>query len=250
MKRNTIKMFLGLFCAMLLALPVYAGNLNLSVAASLKDVMTELTDVYAKENPGVNFRNNFASSGALARQIESGAPADLYFSANVKWMEFLKEKKLIDAGSVKIMAYNLIVFVGKPDPDVKRIQDVVKLERISIGSPMSVPAGEYAMQAIQKAGIAGQLAKKLVMAKDVRTCLLYADKGEVSGSFVYKTDAEEMAKNVKILFVVPQELYPRVTYPMALTVAGSRNAEATGFFKFMQSDKAKTILVKHGFSIK
>lgn len=250
MNRNIIKAVLFIIiCIILMTLPAFAGGLNLSIAASLKDVMTELTDVYAKENPGVSFRNNFASSGALAKQIASGAPADLYFSANVKWMDFLTEKKHINAGSVNIMAYNLIVFVGRPGLDVKSVQDVVKLERISIGSPMSVPAGEYAMQAIQKAGIEKQLENKLVMAKDVRACLLYADRGEVNGSFVYKTDAEAMAKNVKILFIVPQNLYPRVTYPMGMTITGSRNAEAAGFFRFMKSGKAKTILVKHGFSI-
>ena len=76
---------------------------------------------------------------------------------------------------------------------------------------------------------------------------LYADRGEVDGAFVYKTDAEEMAKNVKVLFIVPQELYPRVTYPVGLTVAGIKKAEAAAFFKFLQSPEAKVVLTKHGF---
>ena len=124
---------------------------------------------------------------------------------------------------------------------------MVKLNKIAIGSPKSVPAGEYAMQAFKKAGLEKQLESKLVMARDVRECLLYADRGEVDGAFVYKTDAEQMARNVKVLFVVPQEHYPRVTYPMGLTVAGCKKAEAAAFFKFLQSAEAKAVLTKHGF---
>ena len=143
----------------------------------------------------------------------------------------------------------MLVFVGKPELKVTRLQDVVKLEKIAIGSPKSVPAGDYAMQAFKKAGIDKQLENKLVMAKDVRECLLYADRGEVDGAFVYKTDAEQMAKNVKILFTVPQDLYPRVTYPVALTIAGSKKAEAAAFFKFLQTSEAKAVLAKYGFVV-
>jgi molybdate transport system substrate-binding protein len=85
------------------------------------------------------------------------------------------------------------------------------------------------------------------MARDVRECLLYAERGEVDGAFVYKTDALQMAKNAKILFTVPQELYARVTYPMALTVTGSKKAEAAAFVKFLQTNEAKSILAKYGF---
>jgi molybdate transport system substrate-binding protein len=88
------------------------------------------------------------------------------------------------------------------------------------------------------------------MARDVRECLLYAERGEVDGAFVYKTDVEEIAKSVKILFVVPQEFYSKVTYPVGLTVTGSKKAEAMAFFRFLQSDEAKAVLVKHGFPVK
>ena len=250
MKKNFVKLLLSIFCAVLFAIPVFAGDVNLSAAMSLKDVMAELTSTFSKNNPGINFQTNLGSSGALAKQLASGAPADMYFSANIKWMNFLNEKKLVDNKYNSIMAYNTLVFVGKPDLTVKKIQDVVKLNKISIGSPSSVPAGDYADKALVEAGIKDKLTNKLVMAKDVRTCLLYADKGEVDGAFVYRTDAEEMAKNVKILFVVPQKLYPRITYPMAITVSGSKNSEAIAFYNFLKTKEAQGILVKHGFSIK
>ncbi len=250
MKKSVIRSFLALSLVLLLAVSAMAADINLSVAASLKEVATELSDSFAKGNAGVRFQNNFGASGALAKQIENGAPADIFFSANLEWMDYLKEKKLIDEKSISTFAYNVLVFVGKPGLKMANLQDVVKLEKIAIGSPKSVPAGDYAMQAFKKAGVDKQLENKLVMAKDVRECLLYADRGEVDGAFVYKTDAEEMAKNVKILFIVPQDLYPRVTYPMALTSAGSKKAEATAFFKFLQSDEARAVLAKHGFPVK
>jgi molybdate transport system substrate-binding protein len=127
------------------------------------------------------------------------------------------------------------------------MQDLIKLERIAIGSPKSVPAGEYATEAFKKSGIEKQLEKKLVMAKDVRECLMYAERGEVDGAFVYKTDALQ-AKQARILFTVPQELYPRVTYPMALTVAGAKNKDAGAFFAYLHGDEAKAVLAKYGFA--
>jgi molybdate transport system substrate-binding protein len=250
MKNVTIKMLLCVFCLALLAAPAMAGEINLSAAASLRDVMNELSDTFAKDNPGVTFLKNFGGSGSVAKQIENGAPADLFLSANLKWMDHLKEKKAVDEKSISTLAYNVIVFVGKPELKIKSLQDLAKLNKIAIGSPKSVPAGQYAAEALKKAGIDKELEKKLVMAKDVRECLMYADRGEVDGAFVYKTDAEQLAKNVKILFTVPQELYSRVTYPMALTIAGSKNTEAVAFFRFLQSDEAKGVLARYGFVVR
>jgi len=250
MKKSVIGPFLALSLVLLFAGSAIAAGINLSVAASLREVVTELSDTFAKSHAGVTFQNNFGASGVLAKQIESGAPADIFFSANLEWMDYLKERKLLDEKSISTFAHNVLVFVGKPESKVTRLEDVIKLEKIAIGSPKSVPAGEYAMQAFNKAGIDKQLENKLVMARDVRECLLYADRGEVDGAFVYKTDAEEMAKNVKILFIVQQDLYPRVTYPMALTTGGSKKAEAIAFLKFLQSAEAKSVLAKHGFVVK
>ncbi len=129
--------------------------------------------------------------------------------------------------------------------------DLPKLQRIAIGSPKSVPAGQYAEEAMKKAGVYEQLAGagKLVMAQDVRQALVYADRGEVDGAFVYKTDAL-LAKEAAILFEVPQDLYAPVTYPMGLTVAGAQSAEARDFFDYLQSTAAKTVLEKYGFIVR
>jgi molybdate transport system substrate-binding protein len=233
-------------------LPIFAtaAEINLFVAASLKEVVNELADSYAKLNSGIIFKKNYGASGALAKQIENGAPADIFISANLEWMEYMKTRKLADDRSIATFAYNSLVFVGRPGVKATGLFDVARLDRIAIGSPKSVPAGEYAVETFRKAGIDKQLEKKLVMAKDVRECLLYADRGEVDGAFVYKTDALQVARSARILFTVPQEYYSRVTYPMALTAAGFQKAEAVGFYRFLESAEAKAALARHGFIVK
>jgi molybdate transport system substrate-binding protein len=247
---NRILSALVVIAACLLPITATAGDINLFVAASMREVVNELSSGYAKKNSGITFKSNYGGSGALAKQIENGAPSDIFISANLEWMDYLKNKNLTDDRSIATFAYNTLVFAGRPGIKAAGLTDVLKLGKIAIGSPKSVPAGEYATEAFKKAGIDKQLEKKLVMARDVRECLLYADRGEVDGAFVYRTDALQVAKNAKILFTVPQEYYSRVTYPMALTVAGSKKAEAVGFYRFLESAEAKAVLAKHGFVVK
>ncbi|NTV05664.1 MAG: molybdate ABC transporter substrate-binding protein, partial [Chlorobiaceae bacterium] len=193
------------FVLLTIAAPAMAGELNLSVAASLKEVINELSSSYSVKHPATVFIKNFGPSGTLAGQIENGAPVDLFIAANNQWMDYLKEKNLVDGANAKMFAYNSLVFAGTTTKKVASISDLLKLDKIAIGSPKSVPAGEYAMTAFTKAGVDKQLSGKLVMAKDVRECLMYAELGEVDGGFVYRTDAM-LAQKAKLLFVVPQKL--------------------------------------------
>ena len=238
--------FLSLLVLISSVTPALAGEVNLSVAASLKEVVNELSDRFTRQHPGIKLIKNHGASGALAKQIENGAPSDIFIAANLEWIEYLKNKKLIDTATIGVFTCNTLVFAGAPGK-ASSMQDLVKLDRIAIGAPKSVPAGEYATEAFRKAGIAKQLEKKLVMAKDVRECLMYAERDEVDGAFVYKTDAL-LARKAKILFSVPQELYSRVTYPMSLTVTGAKNNDAAAFFAYLHSDEAKSLLVRFGFS--
>lgn len=250
MKRGMIGGVLAVLITVLTASAALAGEVRLSVAASLREVIGELADGFARQHPGVSIQRNFGGSGTLAKQIENGAPADLFISANEEWLDYLKTRKLIDDSSIGTFAYNTLVFAGSGARRAGGMGDLVRLERIAIGSPKSVPAGEYAMEALRRAGIAGELQGKLVMAKDVREALLYAERGEVDGAFVYRTDAQLLGHRAKVLFVVPQALYPRVTYPMALTAAGGRNAEARAFLAYLGSAGAKNVLAKYGFALK
>jgi molybdate transport system substrate-binding protein len=246
--RKIVGLIFCTLCLFLFAVTAMAGNVNLSVAASMKDAINELADGFVKNDPGVKFLKNYGASGALAKQIENGAPADIFVSANLEWMDYLKKRNLVDTASITPFAGNTLVFAGA-EGKASSMQDLLKLEKIAIGSPKSVPAGEYAMAALVKAGIDKRLEKKLVMARDVRDCLMYAERGEVDGAFVYRTDAL-MARQAKVLFVVPRDLYPQIVYPMALTVTGAKNGDARSFYRYLQSEAAKAVLAKYGFTIR
>ncbi len=225
-----------------------AEEVRLSAAASLTEVVKELISVFCKENPGTTVLPNFASSGALAKQIAQGAPADLYISANQRWMAYLLETKGIAPQTVHVLAYNSLVLVGRGGQPLNSLRDVGFLALVAIGSPKSVPAGQYAAQALRAAGVYEQLARdhKLVMAKDVRQALIYAERGEVDGAFVYRTDAL-LAQQAAVLLTVPAELHDRIAYPLGLTQSGSRNRAAQAFFTFLQGPVAAEILTAYGF---
>jgi molybdate transport system substrate-binding protein len=155
---NMLKYFVGLFFFFATVFLANASDIKLSIAASLKEVINELSDSFAKTHPGVKFVKNYGASGALAKQIENGAPTDVFISANLEWMDYLKNKKLVDISSIGTFTYNTLVFAGAPGK-ASSMRDLPKLGRIAIGSPRSVPAGEYATEAFRKAGLDRQLDK-------------------------------------------------------------------------------------------
>lgn len=249
MRKMLIQVTSCLFALLLITAPALAGEITIFAAASLKDVVNELADLFAKKNPGVKIVRNYGASGTLAKQIESGAPADIFICANEEWMAYLKQRRLISPAPVETFTFNTLVFAGSTAKKVTGMHDLASLSRIAIGSPKSVPAGEYATEAIRKAGLEARLTGKLVFAKDVRESMMYAERGEVDGAFVYRTDAL-LGKRAKILFTVPQQLYPRVAYPMAVTASGARNSEAAAFFKYLKERDAKSVLGRFGFNVK
>ena len=241
--------FLAGFLMLTTSVAQAADEIRISVPASMTDAMKELAAQFAASGKHAQIVPNYGPSGALAKQLVEGAPADLFISANQKWMTYLRDEKRIDPASDKVLAANTLVFIGAKNPAVTKLADIVGLKQIAIGSPKSVPAGEYAAQAMAKAGIYKQLEEtnKLVMAKDVRQSLTYADRGETDGAFVYKTDAL-LATQAVILFAVPQDLYDKVTYPIALTVDGANKAEAKAFYNFLTGPEALKVFLKFGFS--
>ena len=228
--------------------PLQAADLRISVAASMTDVFKEIIADFSREQPNIRVLPNFGSSGGLAKQIYQGAPADLYVSANTTWIQYLIDNNKIEVESLYTLAHNSLVLVGRNANSIKSLSEIHEMKRIGIGSPGSVPAGQYAKQALEKSGLYETLlqAGKLVMAKDVRQALIYADRGETSASFVYKTDAL-LARNAEIFFVVPEDLYTRISYRMALTTSGAANEEAQKFYSFVV-DAASQAVVKYGFS--
>ncbi|SHJ90288.1 molybdate transport system substrate-binding protein [Malonomonas rubra DSM 5091] len=228
---------------------VEAEEIRISAAASLTDAVKDIIAVYQQNHAESQLLPNFASSGALAKQISAGAPADIYISANSKWMQYLQQQGLIDDPSEQVLVQNRLVFVGMPGT-AKSMADLPGLQRIAIGSPKATPVGRYSEQAMKNAGIYAHLQneQKLILAKDVRQALLYADRGEVDGAFVYHTDAL-LAKQAKVLFAVPQKLYPAVVYPAALTVTGAGKPEAKVFFAYLFSSLSQGVFRTFGFVI-
>jgi molybdate transport system substrate-binding protein len=243
-----MKQVLIFFMLFVAVAPATAAEVHLSFAASLKETVNELCVVYSRKN-GTIVHQNGGASGTLARQIENGAPADIFISADTAWMDYLNSKQLMAPATIATFAGNELVFAGRSDSRIRSMADIVLLEKIGIGNPKSVPAGDYAMAAIRAVGREKDLAKRLIPAKDVRECLLYLERGEVDGGFIYLTDAL-LAKRAKILFTVPQHLYPKVEYQMGLTVVGSRNPQAVSLYNFLRGAEARAVLLKRGFKIR
>ncbi len=249
-----MKRFLGcLFAILLLSTtlcgPTQAGEVRLFAAASMTDAIKELAENFSRSRRDLHFIQNFAASGTLARQIDAGAPADLFISANSRWVDYLVDQKRLSRAEVRPLVQNLLVFIGAPQRGVKGMADLDRLDRIAIGSPNSVPAGRYAREALSAKGLYDPMLSsgKLILAKDVRQALMYAERGEVDGAFVYRTDAL-LARQAVIHFEVPGELHSAVVYPAGLTVEGALNPDAVAFLNYLQTPEAHEVLEKFGFS--
>ncbi len=223
---------------------VSSADLTVFAAASTTDVMKALAAKF-KENGGENIRFNFASSGALARQIDAGAPADLYVSANVRWMNYLEEKDLLLAGTRTNIACNALVLVA-PKNSVMTFEGFPSnLKRmLAVGEFRSVPAGTYAEAALKSLGWLDDVEGKLVKGTNVRTVLMYVERGEVDAGIVYRTDAMQSAK-VKVIGTFPEDSYPPIVYPVACLKTGSASAKT--FMEFLKSETAKAVFKQYGF---
>ena len=213
-------------------------------AASTTDVMKELAVEFKKEG-GTDVQFNFASSGALARQIDAGAPADLFISANKKWMTFLEEKELLMPGTRADVAMNKLVLIAPKESGLTYAAFPGNLTgKLAVGDFKSVPAGNYAEKALNALGWFAPLKDRFVKGDSVRKVLIYVEQGEVDAGIVYQTDALRSAK-VKILGTFPADSHPPIVYPAACLKDGE-NAKA--FLDFIQSEKAQAIWIKHGFA--
>jgi molybdate transport system substrate-binding protein len=221
-------------------------------AASLTDAINEVGAAFTKET-GVAIKPSFAASSALARQIESGAPADVFFPADEEWMDYLEKKQLLAPGTRHDVLANKLVLVAPADStaNVKITTGPALLKaignaRVATGDPDSVPVGKYAKAALTSLGVWDALAPRLVRAENVRGALAYVARGEAPFGIVYLTDAK-IDKNVKLLDTFPESTHPPIRYPIALTAKGS--ADAKRFAQYVSSQQASAIFEKYGFSL-
>ncbi len=223
-------------------------------AASTTNAVDEIGRLFSQKKQG-KFVPSFASSSTLAKQIAAGAPANIYISANPKWMRFLEDKNLVEQGTRWDILGNTIVLITPAASDLKidirpgfPLSKIVGTEKISMGDPDHVPAGIYGKQALKTLGAWDEIAPKVVRAKDVRTALVFVERGEVPLGIVYATDAA-ITDKVRVAGVFPEDSHPPITYQAAI-VKGNNTQTALAFLKFLKSPEAKDVFEKYGFGVK
>ena len=224
--------------------------LTISAAASLKDSLIEIQNVYEKSHPNVKLRYNFGASGALQQQIENGAPVDLFFSAGKdKFNQLIKEGLIKKNESVDLIGNELVLIEPKnTNFQVKNFEDLKsnEVKKISIGTPELVPAGQYAKESFEHMNLWPSINQKIVYAKDVRQVLSYVETGNVDAGVVYKTDALT-SKKVKIVETANNQTHQPIIYPVGIINDTKNHNETKKFYLFLQSKKSMEIFEKHGF---
>ena len=228
-----------------------AQDVTVSVAVSLKDATEELGRVFMAARPGVTLRYNFGASGNLQKQIEAGAPVDLFLSAAQRQMDELERKNLIVSASRRAFAGNALTVIKPADSrlDITKPADLLeaRVGRIVIGNPRTVPAGQYAEESLRALGLWDRLQPKLVFAENVRQALHYVARGEVDAGFVYTTDAASRAQGVKEAFRPPEDSYRPIIYPGAVVAASRQATLARAFLDLLGSPEGRTALSRFGF---
>jgi len=227
-------------------------ELTVFAAASMSDVLTDIGNAFEAKT-GVHVRFSFAASSALARQVESGAPADVFVSADVDWMDYLEQRSLIDKATRRNVAGNRLVLIAPQDSrvDLKIAPGFDLLRalgdgRLATGDPASVPAGRYAREALTSLGVWQQVESRLVPAENVRVALAYVSRGEVPLGIVYETDAL-VDPRVKVIDVFPENTHPPIVYPAAATARAQ--PEAASFVEFLGDAAARALFSKYGFGL-
>jgi molybdate transport system substrate-binding protein len=257
---SPIRRLIGtLALAVALAAPVPARAQDASkpvvvfAAASLKTALDRIAAEWRAEAGG-EVTLSFAASSALAKQIEAGAPADIFVSADIKWMDWVAERNLIDPATRKNLLFNALVLIAPAGSTATlEIGEGFDLAgalgdgRLAMGEASSVPAGLYAKAALTKLGVWDAVSSKVAGAENVRVALAYVARGEAPLGVVYATDAKSEPK-VRVVGVFPADSHPPIVYPAAVTAA-SPNPSAKGFLDFLSSAAAAGIFEDEGFTV-
>lgn len=224
--------------------------LTISVAASLQDAIQAVQSLYEEQAPDVVLTFNIGSSGSLQRQIEQGAPVDLFISAAGRQMDALEEKGLILPETRTDLVINKLVLITPiQGPQIESPQDLtqVEIKKIALGEPTSVPAGAYAEQALTALDLFSDLESKFIFGKDVRQVLNYVVTGNVEAGLVYQTDAL-LSNAVEVAYTFPPEAHDPIVYPMAVLKDSPYPEAAEAFATFLMTDDAQEVLTELGFS--
>jgi molybdate transport system substrate-binding protein len=226
-------------------------TITVFAAASLTQVLQDLGDGFTRET-AIPVRFSFAASSALARQIENGAPADVFFSADLDWMDYLQTRKLIQADTRRDVLGNRLVLIAPADSTVNlKIEKHFGLAaalgkgRLATGDPDSVPAGRYARESLTSLGVWNEVENRLVRADSVRSALAFVDRGEAPLGIVYATDAL-IDKNVRVVGEFPADSHAPIVYPIALTSTAASGAER--FVAYIRGPAGNLAFKAYGFT--
>lgn len=223
-------------------------------AASLKTALDEIGAAWARESAGKKATISYAASPALAKQIEQGAPADLFISADLDWMDYLQQKGLIRTDTRQNLLGNRIVLIAPKDSKVSlaiapgfNLAAALNQGRLAMANVDAVPAGKYGKAALEKLGAWEAVKNKVAQAENVRAALLLVSRGEAPLGIVYQTDAAA-DPNVKIVGVFPEDTHPPILYPLAIT-KDSMNPDVAAFTAFLRSATARAAFERQGFTV-
>lgn len=226
------------------------GPLLVFAAASLGDALAEVDRAFSART-GIPVKESFAASSVLAKQIEAGAPADLFFSADLPWVDYLQQRALLKPGTRRDVLGNELVLIAPADSPVHlkiaphfALAAALGAGHLAVADPDSVPAGEYARVALTQLGVWDSVSGRLVRAENVRAALAYVARAEAALGIVYRTDAQA-EQRVRVVDVFPAGTHPPIVYPAALT-AGAL-PQATELEEFLTGDEARAIFKRYGF---
>jgi molybdate transport system substrate-binding protein len=227
---------------------VKSVELTISAAASLQDALTDIKTTFEKEHSNVKITYNFGASGALQQQISQGAPVDIFFSAAEDKFQKLEQGGLIEKkNGTDLLGNDLVLIVPKDSSKgIKSFEKLTKADKIALGSPESVPAGQYGKETLGNLNILSAVEGKVVYAKDVRQVLTYVETENVDAGIVYKTDALTSTK-VKIAATAAENTHTPIIYPIGVIKNSSHPKEAALFYEYLQNQKSMKIFKKYGF---
>ena len=227
-------------------------TITIFAAASMKNAVDDINAAFTKQT-GIKTVASYAASSALMKQIESGAPADVFASADLAWMDYGVQKKVIRDDSPVNLLGNRLVLIAPKDSTIGDVAigpgfDLAKLAgdgRVATGDVRAVPVGKYAKAALEKLGAWAAIEKKMAMTESVRAALALVARGEAPLGIVYSTDGK-VEPNVKIVGVFPEDSHPPIVYPVALTTTAK--LDAAQYLGFLRSQTSKSIFERYGFS--
>jgi molybdate transport system substrate-binding protein len=232
---------------------VHAEDLVVFAAASLTNALDEVARLFERQG-GAHAKISYAASSALAKQIEAGAPADMFISADLDWMDYVEQRHLIRQATRRNLLGNRLALVAPADSaakvEIKPGLDLIGLlkgGRLAMADPQSVPAGKYGKAALEKLGVWNSVRAAVAPAESVRAALLFVSRGEAPLGIVYTTDAVADPR-VKVVGHFPEYTHPSIIYPAALTT-NSKNPAAERLLEFLGSPVAKPIFEKQGFTV-